>query len=253
MARLLHQGGYTWNGTDGSQSIGRTDAVHLLGPSASVRVLGPDSKRLGKLLAWWESEVRKMGYSGSISSDVVIDDAFEFLCAHSQPPPPRPKEISSGGGDNLREAYLPDTSVTNASSITLLAEMAGRRVLFLGDAWAEDVMDAVRQLKAQGMSLVFDAIKVSHHGSLCNTSPELLDEIDAPVFFISSDGSHHGHPDFEVLAAIVDRPAAFPRKLLFNYPSVAARRLQGHVSRSGASFAVEVGVTDWIELGATHA
>ncbi|WP_244077728.1 hypothetical protein, partial [Aeromonas caviae] len=64
--------------------------------------------------------------------------------------------------------------------------------------------------------VIFDAIKVSHHGSLHNTNVELLSLIDAPIYLISSDGSRHGHPDFEVLAEIVDRPA---RESANKYPT----------------------------------
>jgi hypothetical protein len=38
---------------------------------------------------------------------------------------------------------------------------------------------------------VFDVIKVSHHGSIHNTSVNLLSLIDAPVFLVSSNGSAH--------------------------------------------------------------
>ena len=253
LARLLHQGGYKWNGADGSSCIRKACGAWRLGPTAAVRMLGPDPQRLENLQLWWEAELCRMGYAGATGSDAVIDDAFEFLCAHGRPPVEPPRTISSGGGNTLQDVYVPDSSVTNASSIIAVIEMGGCRALFLGDAWAEDVLRAVNELKAQGESLTFDAIKVSHHGSLRNTSVELLDAVDAPVFFISSDGTRHGHPDFEVLAAIVDRPSAFRRKLYLNYESAASERLQRHVSRGGATFTVEVGVTDWIELGASHA
>src|SRR5207253_8361288 len=114
---------------------------------------------------------------------------------------------------------------------------------------AEDVLEALRALQRQGCSMTFDAIKVSHHGSLRNTSPELLQLVDAPTYMVSSDGTGHSHPDFEVLAAIVDRPAADSRSIYLNYATPSSNLLRGHCSRSGTPFAVHENATNWIAVG----
>jgi len=64
----------------------------------------------------------------------------------------------------------------------------------------------------------FDIIKVSHHGSITNTSKELLEIIDSRNYIISSDGSKFDHPDIETIAKIINRKSAFTRNLHFNYP-----------------------------------
>ena len=138
--------------------------------------------------------------------------------------------------------------MTNGSSISVLLTAGGTRILFLGDAWAEDTVDAVKKLHDEGQSLHFHAIKVSHHGSLQNTSPELLALIDAPTYFVSSNGAIHEHPDIEVLKAIVDRPATFTRTLHFNYRSPASNALRAHQSASNAGFVVIDNSTDWVEI-----
>jgi beta-lactamase superfamily II metal-dependent hydrolase len=122
-------------------------------------------------------------------------------------------------------------------------------MLFLGDAWAEDAVSKLKPLRTTSAPVIFDAIKVSHHGSLRNTSVELLSIADSPCFLVSSDGTCHGHPDFEVLAEIVDRPASFKRQLFFNYETAASNQLQAHKSRSGAAFSVHVAEHDWIQIG----
>jgi hypothetical protein len=119
----------------------------------------------------------------------------------------------------------------------------------LGDAWAEDVLKQLQLLKAAGQSMTFDAIKISHHGSLRNTSPDLLALIDAPIYLISSNGVGHGHPDFEVLAAIVDRPAAFKRHIYLNYETSASVRLAQHSSRNGSEFTVHMSAPEWVQIG----
>ncbi|AAP85917.1 conserved hypothetical protein (plasmid) [Cupriavidus necator H16] len=172
-----------------------------------------------------------------------------MVCAYTrQPAPAMVKTISAGSTKRLNEVYVPDISPTNGSSIATLIESEGKRLLFLGDAWAEDVVVELKRLHGDGRPQLFDAIKVSHHGSIHNTSVDLLSLIDAPIFLVSTNGSIHHHPDYEVLAEIVDRPATFERKIYFNYETPASTRLRAHVSRSGAKFNVDVVQDGWIHV-----
>ncbi len=88
----------------------------------------------------------------------------------------------------------------------------------------------------------------SHHGSNYNTSPELLSVVDAPRYFISSDGSKHNHPDIELLRAIVDRQASFTRTLYFNYSTKESREIKEFQTATGATFVVEENATGWITI-----
>lgn len=65
----------------------------------------------------------------------------------------------------------------------------------------------------------------------------------------TSSPTRHGHPDFEVLAEIVDRPAPFKRHLFFNYETAASKQLESHTSKSGTAFSVHVAENDWIQVG----
>ena len=100
--------------------------------------------------------------------------------------------------------------------------------------------------------MIFDAIKISHHGSLHNTSPALLELIDSPVYLISSSGERHNHPDLEVLKAIVDRSSDFQRHLYFNYSTPASEYMRNYTAKSGVGFAIYEGTTDWIEIGVKY-
>ncbi|MDR7052904.1 hypothetical protein J2W70_000248 [Pseudomonas koreensis] len=250
LASLIHEGGYRWNFNDGTASIAtERTSVHSL-PGGSVRVIGPTQERLDGFLKWWKRRLRQMGYTGAVGPGEVIDDAFELFCEHSpEATSPSSVSLSAGGHKSLGDVYESDPSMTNGSSITAIVELGGIRVLMLADAWAEDVVNALQVLKSQGCSMMFDAVKVSHHGSLRNTSPELLELIDAPVYFVSTNGVGHGHPDFEVLAAIVDRPADFSRTIFLNYATPASSRLRRHRSRSNTPFSVHENATDWITIG----
>lgn len=249
LARLLRDYGYLWNAGDGSDCITNDLPCRNLPNDVEIRVIGPTVPRLEALRAWWIKELRRLGYKGNPAVEDLTDDAYEIWCA-SAPPSIAPAAVPIGTNHarRLSDVYVADTSFTNGSSIALILCVDGIRALFLGDAWAEDVTAELEHMAEQGSSLQFDVIKVSHHGSLRSTSVKLLSLIDAPTYLISSDGTHHGHPDFEVLAEIVDRPADFERRLYFSHKSPASERLQTHTSRSGARFSVHTAALDWISI-----
>lgn len=250
LAKLLRQHGYTWNSGDGTTCISAADAPFSLSSSVSVHVVGPTTTRLEELRELWLREVQKLGYRGASGQSDLIDDAYEMWCVRAPAPPvPLATSIAARGSLRLADVYMPDTSVSNGSSIALIVSTGSARLLLLGDSLAEDMVTSLKALQLTAGPLIFDAIKVSHHGSLHNTSVELLSIADSPCFLISTDGSRHGHPDFEVLAEIVDRPAPFQRQLFFNYETAASRQLKSHVSRSGTAFSVNVVENDWILVG----
>lgn len=249
LASLIHDGGYLWNGGDGTMSISVENTQSFSLPKGSISMITPSKQRLGKLLKSWKKQLRKYGYKGSIGAGEVIDDAFEFSYEHlSETTESVPTLLSGGSQKKLSDIYKPDTSVTNGSSIATIIDLGGVRLLMLADAWAEDVIESLREFQSMGHSMMFDAIKISHHGSFHNTSPELLQIIDAPMYFISSNGSKHNHPDTELLTAIVDRPADFTRTLYFNYSTPASNKIRDYQTKTGASFSIVENATNWLEI-----
>jgi hypothetical protein len=247
---MLGRDGYHWNEGDGTTCISQDQPPVALSEAVSVEVVGPSRVRLEALRGVWLKEVAKLGYKGGEAPADLLDDAYEMWCGTlPQLEEPKGRLVSANSNLRLKDIYAPDQSLANGSSIAVIITSAGVRALFLGDAWAEDTVARLRAVKSATGPILFDAIKVSHHGSCHNTSPELLATVDAPCFLISTDGSRHGHPDFEVLAEIVDRPAAFERRLIFNYETVGAARLRSHASRSGTPFSVHIADTNWISLG----
>lgn len=240
LAQLLRLGGYRWNGHDGSNVVGEGGLAELQLPKARIHILGPNRLRLAALRNWWIAEIRRLGLIGSLDN---LDDVFEYLCAQETSEPGM--QMLAASEVELAQAYFPDDSVTNGSSIAMSVELEDCRLLFLGDACADDIVTA---LQGAGPAF-FDSIKIAHHGSVRNTSPALLALIDSPHFFISTNGETHQHPDFAVLKAIVDRPAAFRRTLHFNYSTPASRWLKDYRSQSGAGFVVQEGAAGWITLG----
>ena len=239
LAQLLREGGYQWNTQAGKITIGGAGLIDLSLRQGKIRILGPNKARLDDLKKWWTSEMRSLGWVGSLRD---LDDAFEFICSHEVVDPGEQMLASSEA--DLAVAYVPDNSVTNGSSISLIVEIESRRLLFLGDSWA---VDAVAALVSNGPS-VFDAVKISHHGSARNTSLDLLALVDSPHFFISTNGAGHDHPDFAVLKAIVDRPAEFCRTLHFNYATPASQKLKSYQAATGAEFKIKEGETEWVTI-----
>lgn len=249
LASLIHAGKYTWNDCDGTKSISVNNNWESVVPYGRIRVLTPSKIRLEGLLKSWKKDLRCYGYTGSLGAGLLIDDAFEFNLEHRNETQVREQKlISAGQRKKLEDIYSPDDSPTNGSSVATVIELDGIQMLMLADAWAEDVLEAVLQLKSEGCSMMFDAIKISHHGSFHNTSPELLSIVDAPVYFISSNGSKHGHPDIEILRAIVDRKASFVRTLYFNYSTLESKEIRSYQTTAGASFLIYENATGWIEI-----
>ena len=84
-------------------------------------------------------------------------------------------------------------------------DYSGTRGLFLADAHADLIEDALKGMKYSSENkLSLDFVKVSHHGSRKNTSPELLELLDCPNYIISVNGTNaHALPDKEALFRII--------------------------------------------------
>jgi Predicted hydrolase (metallo-beta-lactamase superfamily) len=84
-----------------------------------------------------------------------------------------------------------DTSQSNKCSVVFAFCYRGRKLLFTGDAWAEDVV------RAKGD---FDLIKLPHHGSVRNISEAYPAAVRSSNFLICTDG--RGHPDKQTIAKL---------------------------------------------------
>lgn len=117
------------------------------------------------------------------------------------------------------DAFEEDKSPTNGSSISLLLTISDRNILLLGDCHPSTIVKSLRDLGYdEANPLVCEIIKISHHGSKKNTSPELLKLITAKSFVILTDGSSHCLPNKLTLARIHNQ---HPKsEILFNYPDL---------------------------------
>ncbi|MGC9350007.1 MAG: hypothetical protein ACP5JG_17845, partial [Anaerolineae bacterium] len=110
-------------------------------------------------------------------------------------------------GDALgaeRAARDMDTSVPNLSSIMLMAEAEGRRVLLTGDGRSDDLEEGLQRAGylEPGGQLHVDVLKLPHHGSKRNMTEDFLRRITADTYVISASG-YHGHPSKDTLQWVV--------------------------------------------------
>jgi hypothetical protein len=95
-----------------------------------------------------------------------------------------------------------DSSPYNLSSIVVLAECDGKRMLLTGDARDDHVLAGLDQagIAKDGRTHV-DILKLPHHGSIRNMRAEFFERVTADHYVISADG-RHGNPESETLDLI---------------------------------------------------
>jgi hypothetical protein len=97
-------------------------------------------------------------------------------------------------------AYL-DNSVPNLSSIVVLAELDGKRILLTGDARGDFVLEGLKAAGVLDGKLHLDVLKVPHHGSNRDVEVEFFEQVTADHYVISANGKY-GNPDPETLEMI---------------------------------------------------
>ena len=111
-------------------------------------------------------------------------------------------------------AVKADTSIPNLSSIMVLVEESGKKLLLTGDGRGSDLLQGLKQAKlldAQGR-LHVDVLKMPHHGSARNITQKFLETVTADRYVISANGMY-GNPDFDTLRWLVEAARAQGRKI----------------------------------------
>jgi beta-lactamase superfamily II metal-dependent hydrolase len=101
-------------------------------------------------------------------------------------------------------AAFDDPSIPNQSSIVLLVEFAGKKMLLTGDARGDQLIDALKNSPAiTKMPLKVDLLKVPHHGSAHSNGTKLFEAVMADHYVISGNGEH-GNPHPATLNALFE-------------------------------------------------
>ncbi len=209
LTEALSKPGRPWNMAFDGKAVrlpdeGLGDPIELRG-GLRLTVLSPDARSLRALKPVWERECEKAG-----------------IVPTATPPQHEETEEESFGALNVvmlaNERFEADTTKPNGSSIALLAECEGRRILLAADAHVEVLLDALDRLQPGGERVKLDALKVSHHGSARNLSREFLDRIDCPRYLISTSGAYFKHPARAAIARVVVY-GGDAKEIFFNYRS----------------------------------
>lgn len=115
-------------------------------------------------------------------------------------------------------AYV-DRSVANLSSLVVLAEADGKRMLLTGDARGDKILEGLElagALRKSGTMHV-DLLKVPHHGSANNLDDDFFERITADHYVFSGDGEH-GNPEREALQMLWDARGDADYTIHLTYP-----------------------------------
>jgi beta-lactamase superfamily II metal-dependent hydrolase len=219
LSKLIIRNKITWN----SPAKGDVIKALLSFPlrDATVHILSPNDKDIENIESFWKKRLIKDGLLRKAHSEEYWDDAYEFSLSREKPGFHFHEKKISKSYDLKKiidEPYEPDESASNGSSISFVLESGGKRILFLGDAHAETVVESLITLYGDNNKPYrFDAVKLSHHGSYNNNSPKLLSMITCDNWLISTNGDKYNHPDMTTLAHIITKDKDNCKKLFFNY------------------------------------
>lgn len=211
LSEVLMRSAASWNlhfnrGPVVAESSGPFPAINLPG-GMRVTVLGPGPDELSRLSDHWNEKVSEFGLIKEI-----------LTAAEKKEPAELPLDIPGWAGSWKRA----DVGASNLSSIVCLLECNDKAALFTGDADPTVVVSAWRRLgKERGKSTRLDFLKLNHHGSKRNCSPDLISALKPARVLISSDGSYYGHPEKEALATVVHYAPKV--ELIFNYDNKFSR------------------------------
>jgi hypothetical protein len=215
-ARLTARG-LPWNRAFGCGPIVVPDTGRLprrtLPGQLRLTLLSPTREELRDLLPRWEREVRRAG----LMPGVGVEEPEEVL---RRALPPELEELRAPLDPErlAAEVSRPDDGEPNGSSIAVLAEYRGRRLLLTGDAYAATLATSLRRLMTERRQarLPLDAFKLPHHGSQGNITRALLEQVRCPRYLFSTNGAVHQHPDRQAVARVLVH-GGDEKALLFNY------------------------------------
>jgi beta-lactamase superfamily II metal-dependent hydrolase len=139
-----------------------------------MRVLGPAAPQLAALQTEWDEEIARLKTQGKLTPASLQGILADFV----------------------------DASVNNLSSLVLLAEAGGKRMLLTGDARGDFILEGAKKAKLlkHGVMKV-NVLKLPHHGSIRNVKKEFFEQIVADHYVISADG-RFDNPDVDTLQAL---------------------------------------------------
>ena len=126
--------------------------------------------------------------------------------------------------DKVREskkflASFDDTTAPNLSSIVVLAESGGKKILFTGDARGDKILEGMELVGVvkKGKKIHVDVLKCPHHGSIRNVDTVFFERITADHYVFSANGKF-GNPDRETLEMLAEVRGTDDYRVHLTYP-----------------------------------
>lgn len=140
----IQPGSYNFNGAK----------FHILAPSSLLY-----QSKIAQCEKTPDAIVQDMSVCGKMFSKIVNEEPYK-------------------NGDYIHWYYDEQTSAINETSLVILFEYEESRILFTGDAGIDNLTEAISYAKKHNIDLSkLDVIKMPHHGSRKNVTPEIMDEL----------------------------------------------------------------------------
>lgn len=215
-----------WNTVSAGKAVTRDLDHHIELPGgAQLTILSPTPAELDVLRKDWTATVTKAGFAPGDGAGIAA--RLQQRGRYDPPDELPPAERGEPGERGPAPSKLgSDRAPANGSSIAVLLEVEGKRLLLGGDAHSRVMVDALNGLAERfGTSTVnVDVFKLAHHGSAGNITRELLDLLRCDRFVVSTNGDHFHHPDVEAIELLGRPGAATLPTVYFNYLSKTTRR-----------------------------
>lgn len=180
----------------------------------SITILSPIEEDLDTLLDVFKSEFHKWTQRVFPNYDVVDQESiFQHIIELADA-----KAKGKGRVKNAATVTLEDEMIkcagedanekaiteSNFASISFVCHTPDKNILVMGDAPSSRVIGGIFQNDNDKQMIIFDVVKVAHHGSKHNTSISLVQKIDAKDWFITG-GNDKQRPSLESIAKIALR------------------------------------------------
>jgi hypothetical protein len=212
--------------TDPAEARAAADAVMVLASVPQGRQLRLDAEKLkidlnvdvdGKLLVA-DADKGPVDMGKGLTFTVVGPMLREVKALQQQHKEWLKTPAGQRAVDEALAAYV-DKSVPNLSSIVVLAEVDGKRILFTGDARGDKILQGLElvNLMAEGGSIHVDVLKGQHHGSFNNVEPEFFERVTADHYVFSGNGQH-GNPERDTLDMLATARGNDDYQIHLTYP-----------------------------------
>jgi beta-lactamase superfamily II metal-dependent hydrolase len=184
-----------------------TNLDKFLPDAIKIKILSPNKIALNELYSNWPKD-KKNDCVTQISSEVTKAKDFDVKL--------NKLSLNKDVEKSIKNDFV------NASSIAFSIKTDNFHGLFMGDAHSSIITESLTKFYPDNVPVVFDYIKLSHHGSRYNISNAFLDKIICFNYIISTNGGagRSKHPDRETIAKVIYHKNMQEEKVkfCFNYP-----------------------------------